>query len=109
MGTVAIIPAAGAGRRMGLSTAKQFLMVDGEPILARTLRIFENSPIIDEIVLVVPEAEIRAVREMVGAVGAKKVAKIVPGGPQRQDSVQRGLEAADCVHDLVVVHDGVRP
>ena len=109
MGTVAIIPAAGAGKRMGLSTAKQFLMVGGQPILARTLRIFENSPIIDEIVLVVPEAEIRAVREMVGAVGAKKVAKIVPGGPQRQDSVQRGLEAADCVHDLVVVHDGVRP
>ena len=109
MGTVAIIPAAGAGKRMGLSTAKQFLMVDGQPILARTLRIFENSPIIDEIVLVVPEAAIGAVREMVGAVGAKKVAKIVPGGPRRQDSVQRGLEAADCVHDLVVIHDGVRP
>jgi 2-C-methyl-D-erythritol 4-phosphate cytidylyltransferase len=94
---------------MGLSTAKQFLMVDGEPILARTLRIFENSPIIDEIVLVVPEAEISSVREMMGAAGAKKIAKIVPGGAQRQDSVQRGLEAADRVHDLVVIHDAVRP
>ncbi len=109
MGTVAIIPAAGSGKRMGLPTAKQFLPVAGEPILARTLRIFEKSPVIDEIVLVVPEAEISCVRGMVGDVGAGKVAKIVPGGLQRQDSVQRGLEAADRVHDLVVIHDAVRP
>lgn len=109
MGTVAIIPAAGAGRRMGLSTAKQFLTVAGEPILARTLRIFETSPVIDAIVLVVPEAEIPSVRAMVREAGAVKVARVVAGGAQRQDSVQRGLEAADRVHDLVVIHDAVRP
>ncbi|WP_026841116.1 2-C-methyl-D-erythritol 4-phosphate cytidylyltransferase [Citrifermentans bremense] len=108
----ALIPAAGMGKRMGAGSNKQYLLLDGMPILARTVAAFEAAPFIDGIYLVSPEQEIPFCRsEVVDRYGFSKVRAIVPGGAERQHSVWNGLDAmagaAD--DDLVLIHDGVRP
>jgi 2-C-methyl-D-erythritol 4-phosphate cytidylyltransferase len=109
----ALIPAAGMGKRMGASINKQYLQLDGLPIVARTISVFEDSPLIEAIYLVIPADEIPYCREhVVAACGFRKVVEIVPGGRERQNSVMNGLNAmrrdvAD--DDVVLIHDGVRP
>lgn len=108
----ALIPAAGMGKRMGAGSNKQYLLLDGMPILARTVAAFEASPFIDGIYLVSPEQEIPFCRsEVVDRYGFSKVRAIVPGGAERQHSVCNGLDAMSDVasDDLVLIHDGVRP
>lgn len=111
--SIALIPAAGMGKRMGASINKQYLHLGGLPIVARTVSVFENSPLIDAIYLVIPADEIPFCREhVVEACGFKKVTAIVAGGRERQHSVMNGLNAmranvAD--NDVIVIHDGVRP
>ncbi len=108
--TVAVVPAAGAGRRMGGKVKKQFLSLGGEPVLTHTLRVLQSCPEIDAIILVVPEADRGFCEsEIVRRGGFQKVAAIVPGGRDRQDSVYAGLLAAKDSAERVVVHDGVRP
>lgn len=111
--TYALIPAAGMGKRMGASINKQYLQLNGLPIVARTISVFEASPEIDTIFLVIPEAEIPYCREhVVEACGFSKVAAIVAGGKERQNSVMNGLKAMHSLladDDVVVIHDGVRP
>lgn len=108
--TVAIIPAAGSGVRMGSDRAKQFLELSGIPLLAVTLKPFQNCPVVDEIILVVPLMDVDYCRkEIVERFELKKVKKIVPGGKRRQDSVRLGLNAAGENGGLVLIHDGVRP
>ncbi len=110
---IALIPAAGMGKRMGASINKQYLQLDGLPIVARSISIFENSPLISAIYLVIPADEIPYCREhVVEACGFRKIAAIVPGGRERQNSVMNGLRAMlGQVEDdrVVVIHDGVRP
>ncbi len=113
MKTFALIPAAGMGKRMGASINKQYLELHGLPIVARTIAVFEHSPDIEAIYLVIPEAEIPYCREhVVAACGFSKVVEIVPGGRERQNSVMNGLRAMRphlTNDDVVVIHDGVRP
>lgn len=111
MKTVALIPAAGMGRRMGASMNKQYLLLDGKPILAHTIELFQQADCIDEIVIVVPAEEIDYCRlHVVEKYGLEKVRQIVAGGAERQNSVLNGLRALDCHdEDLVIIHDGVRP
>jgi 2-C-methyl-D-erythritol 4-phosphate cytidylyltransferase/2-C-methyl-D-erythritol 2,4-cyclodiphosphate synthase len=110
MKTVAIIPAGGAGRRLGSSVAKQYLLLDGVPVLARTLKIFQQAKVIDEIVLVVPQDDLTsAQKQLVDKYDLTKVRVIVAGGRQRQDSVRNGLSTIVDRCDVVIVHDGVRP
>lgn len=111
--SIALIPAAGMGKRMGASINKQYLRLNGLPILAHTISIFERSALIDSIYLVIPADEIHYCREqIVEAGGFRKVAAIVAGGTERQYSVMNGLKAirgtaAD--DDVILIHDGVRP
>lgn len=109
----ALIPAAGMGKRMGASINKQYLLLDGLPLLAHTLSVFEQSPLIAGIILVIPTDEIPYCREhVVEANGFKKVLAIVPGGKERQNSVMNGLEVLQgfaAAEDVVLIHDGVRP
>jgi 2-C-methyl-D-erythritol 4-phosphate cytidylyltransferase len=111
--SIALIPAAGMGKRMGASINKQYLQLNGLPIVARTISVFERSPLIDAIYLVIPAEEIPYCQEhVVDACGFKKIAAIVPGGKERQNSVMNGLNAmrgnvAD--NDVILIHDGVRP
>lgn len=107
MGHLAIIPAAGLGQRMGKGISKQYLEIGGKPILARTLEVFENSPDIDGIYLVVS-------KDCVGDIQKEwmprysKIQKVVAGGKERQDSVKAGFEALPPC-EVVCVHDAVRP
>jgi len=109
----ALIPAAGMGKRMGAAINKQYLQLSDLPILAHTLSVFENSPEISGVCLVIPADEISFCREhVVEARGFKKVIEIVPGGRERQNSVMNGLKALKrhaSEDDVVVIHDGVRP
>lgn len=110
MNTVAIIPAGGSGRRLKADKAKQYLLLDEQPILVHSLRVFELAEIINEIIVVVPENDIEFVgEELVRKNGFKKVTNVVAGGAERQDSVKNGLAAVSEGCDIVVIHDGVRP
>ena len=112
MKVVALIPAAGMGKRMGAGINKQYLLLREKPILAHTLAVFEGASFVDAIYPVIPEAEIAFCREqVVERYGFAKVRAIVPGGAERQHSVLNGLRAMTDVadDDVVLVHDGVRP
>jgi len=108
---VALIPAAGMGRRMGASINKQYLLLDGKPILVHTLELLQKADFIDEIFILVPAEEIAYCRiHVVEKYGIDKVKQIVAGGEERQNSVLNGLRAMDCQEeDVVLIHDGVRP
>jgi 2-C-methyl-D-erythritol 4-phosphate cytidylyltransferase len=110
MKTVAIIPAAGSSKRMQNNISKQYLLLDGIPVLAHTLGIFQRSSEIDEIFLIVPKRDIEfAHNGLAERYGISKVSKILAGGKERQDSVRNGIDALGSDHDIVVIHDGVRP
>jgi len=111
MAVLALIPAAGIGRRMGADVSKQFLTLAGRPILAHTLDIFQSSSLVDAIILVVPRQEQDLCRRLVLASGPySKLRPLVDGGAERQDSVRNGLLASGAAaDDIVLIHDGVRP
>lgn len=104
----AIVLAAGQGKRMGTRIAKQYLLLDGKPILYYALFAFEKSAV-DEIVLVVKDNEISFCKEeIIKKYGFTKVTKIVAGGEERYHSVYQGLKASSDT-DYVLIHDGARP
>ena len=110
MKVAAVVPAAGSGLRMRGKVPKQFLLLDGLPILVHTLRVLDLASEIYEIILVVPEPQVSFCRtEIVAKYRLKKVSKLIAGGERRQDSVYEGLRAASADADWVMVHDGVRP
>ena len=111
MSVVALIPAAGCGARFGSGVKKQYLHLGGRPVVVRTLEIFQNHPLIEKIFLVVPGEETDYCREqMVARYALTKVAAVVAGGAERQDSVANGLAACGAAPgDILVIHDGVRP
>jgi 2-C-methyl-D-erythritol 4-phosphate cytidylyltransferase len=108
--TVAIIPAAGSGLRMGSTGPKQYLELAGRPILALTLDRFNSCPLIDSIILVVPLDDIDScMKDIVEKYNLHKVDKVIAGGSRRQDSVRLGVNASNGEFEIVVIHDGVRP
>ena len=104
-----VIAAGGRGRRMGGSLPKQFLRLGGTPVLQRTVAAFHGIPAVRWIFLVVPRAHLARTRSLVRRAGFTKVAGIVPGGKERQDSVWSGLAACRGRADVVLVHDAARP
>jgi 2-C-methyl-D-erythritol 4-phosphate cytidylyltransferase len=110
MKTVTIIPAAGAGVRMGTAQAKQFLDMCGKPLLAVTLEKFQVCSSVDSVILVVPSHDVDyCQKEIVDRYQLNKVQTVVAGGERRQDSVRLGLEATEGQYEWVLIHDGVRP
>lgn len=105
----AVIPAAGQGRRMNAPINKQYLTLNGKPILAHTLEVFEKSELIYEIILVVNENEFKICRHQVLKPNHFSKVKLVKGGQTRQESVYQGLKAVSAQADLVMIHDGARP
>jgi len=104
----AIIPAAGRGKRIGASVPKQFLEIQGKPLLHHTLTVFASCKLIDYVVLVMPRTDV----DEMGEDWLNKyeiVREVVVGGEQRQDSVYNGFNSLEEGTDIVVVHDGVRP
>lgn len=106
---VAIVLAAGQGKRMQSKVQKQFLLIKDKPVLYYTLNAFERSHVISEIILVTGKDEIEyCQQEIVEKYGFTKVCKIVAGGKERYHSVHEGIQAIDEA-DYVFIHDGARP
>lgn len=105
----AIITAGGRGVRMGGDRPKQYLEVGGLPILARTIAAYERHPLVDYIVVTVPQIDESYCQiNIIEKFKFKKVLKVTKGGSTRQESVFNGLKFAQD-SDLVAIHDGVRP
>ena len=107
---IAIIAAAGAGTRMASDRPKQFLLLAGTPVIFHTLKVFEQCDSINEVMVVLPAEESAGFLSMAGKMGLRKVARVVPGGATRAESVKRGLMSIrSATAEIVAVHDGVRP
>jgi len=107
--TSVIIVAAGKGTRMGPNIDKLFLEICGQPVVAHTWRRFDQSPVIDEIVLVVREGMQAAFEELAFANRFCKPYRCVAGGKERQDSVWNGLQAISPQAGIVAIQDAARP
>lgn len=106
----AVIPAAGAGSRIGGKVKKQFLPLKGKPIIIHTLQRFEHCPEVDEIVVAVPESDIVEIEALLSKYRIHKVSKAIVGGKKRQDSVYNALQRITAREsDIILVHDAVRP
>ena len=105
----AIVLAAGQGKRMHSKLQKQFLEIQGYPVLYYSLRCFQESPLIQDIILVTGEDALSYCKEeIVKKYGFTKVSNVIAGGKERYDSVYAGLcECRDC--EYVLIHDGARP
>ncbi len=109
---IALILAAGCGKRMGTKTPKQFLTVGDKPILAYTLEAFQHHSEIDAIYVVCPEDSRDTVWEIVRDSEISKLQKVIPGGATRRESSYKGVAALENVcgpEDVILIHDGVRP
>ena len=94
---------------MGGVAPKQFLEIQGKPLLIFTLDKFERCLEIHRVILVVPQDHIETARAMTERWGMNKVDKVIAGGAERQDSVANGLRELPEECEIVIVHDGVRP
>ncbi len=109
--TAAVIVAGGSGKRLPGAVSKQYLEIAGKPILLHTLEAFSQCSAIDQIVLVLPEADIAWFKEILRQrLSTQKCIRFVAGGNERQQSVYNGLKALGGKDiEIVCVHDGVRP
>jgi 2-C-methyl-D-erythritol 4-phosphate cytidylyltransferase len=105
----AIVPAAGLGTRMGGDQLKQFLDLDGVPLIIFTLRRLAACAAITEFLIATRGEDIAALQEQVTRAGLGRPARVVQGGATRQQSVGNALAQADPATEIVVVHDAVRP
>ena len=103
----AVIAAAGSSSRMA-GADKLFVPLGGRPLLARTIQAFQDSPLVERIVLVLSAANLERGVKLAAERGIDKLSAVCEGGPRRQDSVRLGLEALGLC-DWVLVHDGARP
>jgi 2-C-methyl-D-erythritol 4-phosphate cytidylyltransferase len=109
MSVVAIIPAAGTGIRMGGETPKQFLSLEGVPIVIHTLRKFTACDVIDEVYLALREEDMERATRDIDREHFSKPVRLVLGGASRQDTVARALAELPPSVEIVLVHDAVRP
>ena len=107
---IAVIPAAGIGSRMHADRAKQMLELAGIPLLVHTLRRFEACDAVQQVILVLQPNLTSAALALISRHNLKKIARVVGGGAERQDSVYRGLQVIQPqTAGVVAVHDAVRP
>lgn len=104
----AVIVSAGNSSRMG-GINKQFLEIGNMSVIARSISVFQDSSLIDEIIVVAREDDIKAIKDIVERFGFSKVSAIVEGGETRQLSVYNGVKATSLASDYVAIHDGARP
>lgn len=104
----AVIVAAGNSTRMG-GVNKQFLLIDGVPVLIRTLLSFSQSDMIDEIIVAAREEDIPKMFAMIKDYKVLKVTDIVKGGKTRQESVFNAIRRSSPLSEYFAIHDGARP
>ena len=108
---IALILAAGIGSRMNNDTPKQFMLINGKPLLFYSLSTFNNHDQIDEIYVVTNIENLSTVRGIIRDNNLKKVRDIIIGGKTRQESVYNGLKGIPNVslEDIILIHDSARP
>lgn len=113
MNVSVILPAAGLGTRMGREKSgisrKQFMLLEGAPILIHTIRKFLRSPSVTEIVVALRAEDMDWARGLIHQEHPAKPVRLVEGGESRQQSVENALATLAPDTDLVAVHDAVRP
>ncbi len=110
MKTIAIIPAAGIGKRVNSSVPKQFVKINNKELIAYTISVFQKNPEIGEIIIATRTEYFELINEIKKRYGFSKLTKIVEGGAERQDSVYSALLSAGAKpNDLIAVHDAARP
>jgi 2-C-methyl-D-erythritol 4-phosphate cytidylyltransferase len=105
----AILPAAGLGTRMGADTPKQFLELDGVPIVILSLRRIASCDLVTEIIVATRGDGVARLEDRIRAEKFKQNVRVVRGGDSRQESVARALEEVSSDTEIVLVHDAVRP
>ncbi|NQT32700.1 MAG: 2-C-methyl-D-erythritol 4-phosphate cytidylyltransferase [Candidatus Omnitrophica bacterium] len=105
----AVILAGGRGERMQAELPKQFLFLAGQEIITRTLKCFEKSPIVSEIIIVCFEDYIDKTKALIDENNIRKVSKVIPGGKTRQESSFLGVKSCSSDTEIVLIHDAVRP
>ena len=108
-GTIAILPAAGFGTRMGAESPKQFRLLDGVPLLLFTLRRLAACPALTEFLIAARADEIEPLGARLAEERLGRPLRVVRGGDTRQESVGQALAEAPRDAELVLVHDAVRP
>ncbi len=104
----AVIVAAGEGERFKSSIPKLYLGLGGKPIIVHSLLAFYKNHLVKEIVLVIRPGEESRIKKILSDFSIK-VERVVTGGTERQDSVERGLSAVSSETDIILIHDGARP
>lgn len=104
----AVILASGSGTRFDAQKAKQFVEIDGISILVRSAMAFQQSELIDEIVLVTRQADIEGCRNILAQNGITKLTNVVAGGDTRQKSAKTGFDAVNPIAEYVAIHDAAR-
>lgn len=107
--TVAIVPAAGLGKRFGEEKNKPFYPFMDKPLIVWALEKLQEADEITEIIPILKEEDLIACGELVEKYNLAKIKRIVPGGKERQDSVYNGIKMLDDNTSIVVIHDGARP
>lgn len=107
--TSAVILAGGSGTRMGSATTKQMLLIDGIPVVVRSILAFEKNELINEIIIVAKEEEMLSYKEFARDYAFTKVKAVVKGGSTRQESVFNALGKLDPRCEYIAIHDGARP
>ena len=103
----AVIVAAGSSQRMG--SDKIFAALGGWPVLVRSIRAFEDSELVDEIIVVTREEKLQQVADLVKKYELHKVSKVILGGKTRVESCLAGVSEAEHRAGLIAIHDGARP
>lgn len=112
MNNIVLLTAGGQGNRMGMSVPKQFVEVNGKPIIIHTLEVFEKLPEIHGIVISCIEDWISHLQKYIKKYGISKVVNVIAGGDTGQDSIYNGLVDIKRMYDddtFVLIHDSVRP
>lgn len=105
----AILPAAGLGTRMGAETPKQFLELEGVPIVVHTVRRIASCPLVTEIIVATRADQVARLDERIRGEKMTQSVRVVRGGDTRHESVEAALELISYDAEMVLVHDAVRP
>lgn len=103
----AVIVAAGSSQRMG--SDKLMMNLGNLPVLVRTLKAFDASPLVDEIVLVTRMEKLEETADLCKQYGIQKISKVIAGGATRTESALAGVSEVDQSAKLIAIHDGARP
>lgn len=111
---IGVIFAGGSGKRMHTKgIPKQFLEIDGKPIIISTLEVFEHCTDVDAVIVVCLKDYIPYLEKLIGRYALRKISRVIPGGTTGQESIYLGLcaaeETAGDSETVVLIHDGVRP